>query len=384
VPKLGPLVISEVFLPTEGGTAVWAGEVYKRMGGKEIHIVAAKVPGAERIDAVHPNTVHRVNLYRVPWIRPESLLMYLRVFARSFRLAITHRFVAIHAFRALPEGLVGWVIARLTLRPLATYAHGEELTTTGSGAKFKVMRFVLRHSDHVIANSEHTRHTLLDIGVTAERVALIHPGVNLDRFRPDLDSTGLRESIGITGNEKLVLSVGRLTRRKGFDCLIDAVTELRRRGRAVSLAIAGIGEDRERLRSLIALCDAQRYVHVLGAVEDAELPSWLNASDVFAMCNRDIDGDNEGFGIVFIEAAACGKPALAGLAGGAGSAVVDGLTGYRVDGRDVAMIAQSLERLLFDPSLAKTMGETGRRRACAEFSWTLVAERTRRLHDHAG
>ncbi|MCL5059546.1 MAG: glycosyltransferase family 4 protein, partial [Candidatus Thermoplasmatota archaeon] len=105
------LVLTELFLPTKGGTAVWAAEVYKRLGGREIHIVTADVPGAAAVDAAHPNTIHRLNLRRVPWLRPESLAMYLRFFLVSLWLSFNHRFDAIHAFRALPEGLVAWAVA---------------------------------------------------------------------------------------------------------------------------------------------------------------------------------------------------------------------------------------------------------------------------------
>ena len=378
------LVITELFLPTKGGTAVWAAEVYKRLGGKEIHIVTAEVPDARDFDLDHPNNIHRLDLRRLPWLRPESLPIYLRLFARSFRLAITHRFDAIHAFRALPEGLVGWAVARLTFRPLVTYAHGEELTTWGNGGKFKVMRFVLHHSDEVIANSEHTRDTLLHMGIAADRIAVIYPGVDVEVFRPGLDTKGLRESIGIAANEKLVFSVGRLQRRKGFDHLIDALAELRGRGLPVALAIAGVGDDRDYLRTRIEAHAAQRHMHLLGAVGAADLPRWMNACDVFAMPNREIDGDNEGFGMVFIEAAACGKPVVAGLAGGTGAAVIDGVTGRRVDGRQVERIAQALEQVLFDETLARTMGEAALKRARAEFAWTAVATKTRTLRTGIG
>ena len=378
------LVITELFLPTKGGTAVWAAEVYRRLGGKEIHIVTAEVPDARDFDLDHPNNIHRLDLRRLPWLRPESLPIYLRLFARSFRLAITHRFDAIHAFRALPEGLVGWTIARLTFRPLVTYAHGEELTTWGNGGKFKAMRFVLRHSDEVIANSEHTRDTLLRMGIAADRIAVIYPGVDVEVFRPGLDTKGLRESIGVAPNEKLVLSVGRLQRRKGFDYLIDALAELRSKGLPVVLAIAGVGDDRDYLRTRIEAHVVQRHVHLLGAVGAADLPRWMNACDVFAMPNREIDGDNEGFGMVFIEAAACGKPVVAGLAGGTGAAVIDGVTGRRVDGRQVERIVQALEQVLFNETMASTMGEAALQRARAEFAWTAVATKTRRLRTGIG
>ena len=375
------LVITELFLPTRGGTAVWAAEVYRRMGGREIHIVTADVPGASAVDAAHPNTIHRLDLRRVPWLRPESLAMYGRLFFKSMWLLLTHRFDAIHAFRALPEGLVAWSVARLTFKPVVIYAHGEELTTWGRGGKYKTMRFALRHADRVIANSEHTRDTLVKMGVGPDRISLIHPGVDIMVFRPGLDTTGLRESLGIERGEKLLFSVGRLSRRKGFDRVIEAVAQLRRNGMPVHFALGGIGDDEAYLRDQIVAHGLLGYVHLLGALSDDGLPRWMNACDVFVMPNREIDGDNEGFGMVFIEAAACGKPVVAGTAGGTGAAVQDGVTGFRVDGNSVAAVTLTLNRLLADPDLARRIGEAGLARAQAEFAWERVADKTRQLHD---
>ena len=370
------LVLTELFLPTKGGTAVWAAEVYKRLGGKEIHIVTADVPGAAEVDAAHPNTIHRLNLKRIPWLRPESLAMYARFFFTSLALALTHRFDAIHAFRALPEGLVAWAVARLTFRPVVIYAHGEELTTWGRGGKFKAMRFALRHADRVVANSEHTRDTLLEMGIDPARITIIYPGVDVSVFRPGLDTTGLRESLGIRPDEKLVFSVGRLSRRKGFDQMIRAVAQLHAEGIPLRYVIAGIGEDADYLDGLIAEHNAQGIVHRIGAVSEADLPRWMNACDVFAMPNRDINGDNEGFGMVFIEAAACGKPVVGGKDGGTGAAVADGLTGLRVDGHSAARVEFALRTLLADYALRDRLGQNGWMRVQAEFSWESVARKT--------
>ena len=371
------LVLTELFLPTKGGTAVWAAEVYRRLGGKEIHIVTADVPGAAAVDATHPNTIHRISLRRVAWLRPESLAMYARFFFKSLGLALTHRFDAIHAFRALPEGLVAWALARLTLRPVVIYAHGEELTTWGRGGKYKAMRFALRHADRVVANSEHTRDTLLQMGVDAARITIIYPGVDVAVFRPGLEVAGLRDSLGIRPDEKLVFSVGRLSRRKGFDQMIRAVAALRAEGMALRYVIAGIGEDAEYLDALIAEHQLQAVVHRIGAVNESDLPRWLNACDVFAMPNREINGDNEGFGMVFIEAAACGKPSLAGEAGGTGSAVLHEVTGLRVDGRSLEAVATGLGRLVQDADLQARLGAAGRARVGADFSWDAVASKTK-------
>jgi phosphatidylinositol alpha-1,6-mannosyltransferase len=375
------LVLTELFLPTKGGTAVWAAEVYKRLGGKEIHIVTADVPGADAVDAAHPNSIHRLDLKRVPWLRPESLAMYARFFFKSLWLAIMHRFDAIHAFRALPEGLVAWAVARLTFRPVVIYAHGEELTTWGSGGKYKAMRFALRHADRVVANSEHTHDTLLEMGVDAAHISIIYPGVDVSVFRPGLDVSGLRESLGIGPDDKLVFSVGRLSRRKGFDQMIRAVAQLRDEGIPVRYVIAGIGEDADYLDDLIREHNLHDVAHRIGAVSEADLPRWMNACDIFAMPNREIDGDNEGFGMVFIEAAACGKPSLAGEDGGTGSAVLHGQTGLRVDGKSVVLIAESLRAILNSPDLAQGLAEQAYTRIGKYFSWDKVAQATQGLLD---
>ena len=375
------LVLSELFLPTKGGTAVWAAEVYRRLGGKEIHIVTADVPGAAEVDAVHPNTLHRLNLKRVPWLKPESLAMYAKFFFKSLTLALTHRFDAIHAFRALPEGLVAWAVARLTFRAVVIYAHGEELTTWGKGGKYKAMRFALRHADTVIANSEFTRQELLNMGVLAKRIVLINPGVDVERFRPGLPCDDLKQQIGLSAGEKLILSVGRLSRRKGFDMVVRSMPQLVSQGISVRYALIGIGEDHDYLTNLARELSVSDRVHLLGHVSQDDLPRWYNACDVFAMPNREIEGDTEGFGMVFIEAAACGKPALAGNAGGAGSAVVQGETGVLVDGREDGQVAESLRRILAENVLAQRLGQQGFLRIQERFSWEKVADGTRDIMD---
>ncbi|MDG3065916.1 glycosyltransferase family 4 protein [Thauera mechernichensis] len=374
------LVLTELFLPTKGGTAVWFDEVYRRLGGKDIHIVTADVPGAEEYDRDHPNSIHRLSLKRVPWLKPESLLMYLRFFFTSLWLALTHRFDAIHAGRALPEGLVAWLVARLTRRPVAIYAHGEELTGWGRGNKYRAMRFALRHADKVIANSDFTHDTLVEMGVAPERIEMIHPGVDTERFRPGLPFQDLRDSLGLADGVRLILSVGRLSRRKGFDTVIRCLPAVLEAGVDVHYAVIGIGEDRDYLAGLVDECGVGRRVHLLGHVPMDDLPRWYNACDLFVLANRDIEGDTEGFGIVYIEAAACGKAAIAGRAGGTGSAVLDGVTGLRVETSNLDELQQAICRLLGDSGFRDTMSAAAMERAHAMLSWTAVAQRTSALN----
>jgi phosphatidylinositol alpha-1,6-mannosyltransferase len=374
------LVLTELFLPTKGGTAVWFDEVYRRLGGKDIHIVTADVPGAEEHDAAHPNVVHRLSLRRHRWLRPESLSMYGKLLATSLAAGCHHEFDAVHAGRVLPEGLVGLLVSRLVRRPLVIYCHGEELTTWREPAKLRAMVFTYRHADLIIANSEFTREELLRLGVPTEKIALIYPGVDLERFRPGLPCADLRAQIGVKAGQKVIVSVGRLTRRKGFDQVIRCLSALLQRGIDAHYVIIGIGEDQDYLATLAREMMVAERVHLLGHVLPEDLPRWYNAADVVTMPNREISGDTEGFGMVFIEAAACAKPTVAGTAGGTGAAVIDGVTGLRIDGASVEAVAQALERVLQNDAIARVLGESGYKRASANFSWQAVAERTRDLH----
>jgi phosphatidylinositol alpha-1,6-mannosyltransferase len=373
------LVVTELFLPTKGGTAVWFAEVYRRLGGKEIHIVTADAPGASEYDSLHPNTVSRLNLKRISWVKPESLLMYIKLLLKSLSLSYHYKFTAVHAGRVLPEGLVAWLVARIVRVPVVIYAHGEEITTWRQPGKLRMMRFAYCHADRVVANSGFTREKLIDLGVLPDRITIIHPGVDVNHFRPGLSTDDLRDFLGIGYQQKLILSVGRLSRRKGFDMVLRSLPELLRRGLDVHYAVIGIGEDSEYLGHLAKELEVSNRVHFLGHVLATDLPRWYNACDIFAMPNREINGDTEGFGMVFLEAAACRKPTVAGRAGGTEGAVLDGVTGVRVDGESMADVTAALNSLLTDSDLSMKMGDAAYRRVCEQFSWEVVAQRTEEL-----
>jgi phosphatidyl-myo-inositol dimannoside synthase len=203
--------------------------------------------------------------------------------------------------------------------------------------------------------------------------------VDEDRFRPGLSGDVLRARLGLGSTQRLILSVGRLQRRKGFDSVIRVLPLLRERAIDACYALIGVGDDQAYLRQLATEHGVADRVHLLGHVDYDELPRWYAACDVFAMPNRDIAGDTEGFGLVFLEAAASGKPAVAGTAGGTGSAIVDGVTGLRVDGERIEDIAKALERLLRDPEAARQMGLNGRRRVLENFTHQRRVDQLRAL-----
>jgi phosphatidylinositol alpha-1,6-mannosyltransferase len=316
----------------------------------------------------------------VPWLKPESLLIYWKLLVKASSLAARYRFIAIFAGRVLPEGLVAWTVARMRRRPVLIYAHGEELTNWGRGRKFALMRFVFRRADAVLANSDFTRDTLAGLlGVDPGRIAVVYPTVDENRFRPGLSGEDLRAGIAPAPGQRLILSIGRLQRRKGFDSVIRALPLLQQKGIDAHYVVIGIGDDREYLQRLAAELGVSDRVHLLGHVGYEDLPRWYAACDLFAMPNRDIDGDTEGFGLVFLEAASAGKPAVAGTGGGTASAVVDGVTGLRVDGENLEAITRALARLLADPAEAARMGLNGRMRVLDNFTHQRRVDQLREL-----
>jgi phosphatidylinositol alpha-1,6-mannosyltransferase len=367
------LVITEKFPPRKGGSNTTFDAVYRRLGDRTTHIVANAQPDDREFDADHPNTVHRLNLNRQSWIRPESLGIYTKLFFMSMWLAFSRQFDAVHAGRVLSEGLVGLLVARLRGLPLVIWAHGEEITSWRQPLKFRVMAFTYRHADRILANSEFTRDELLKLGVIPERFKLIYPGVDVDIFRPGLLTKDLRASLCLGDEQRLILSVGRLTRRKSFDQVVRALSRLVEEGVDVHYAIVGIGEDEAYLKQLAVETGVAERVHLLGHVPMEDLPRWYCAADLFAMPNRNVNNDTEGFGKVYLEAAACGRPAIAGLVGGTGAAVLDRITGLRVDGESLEAVTNALRLLLNDTELARRLGEQGRRRAVESFSWEQVA-----------
>jgi phosphatidylinositol alpha-1,6-mannosyltransferase len=185
-----------------------------------------------------------------------------------------------------------------------------------------------------------------------------------------------RSRFGLPADGPLVVSVSRLVPRKGFDTLIRAAARLRGAHPDLVVAIAGSGRDEARLRRLASETGAT--VAFLGRVPDEDLPSLYGAADIFAMLCRSRWGglEQEGFGIVFLEAAACAVPQVAGASGGAAEAVVDGETGLVIDPpEDVAAVADAVASLLADPDRARRLGQAARRRVEADLTYDALAAR---------
>jgi phosphatidylinositol alpha-1,6-mannosyltransferase len=349
------LLVTNDFPPKHGGIQSYLYELWRRLPPGETTVLTTPFAGAAEWDAQQDFRIERA-AQRV-LLPSRSLTRRIDELAREVRADV------IFLDPMLPLGLVG---PRLTAAPYVIVAHGGEITgyarTIGSR---RLARRVMCGASAVVAAGTYPAEASERAAGRSLTGVVIPPGVDHDRFRPfdTNEQAAARRRFGLDPARPLVLGVSRLVPRKGFDIVIDAVAG----GpglEGVQLAIAGAGRDRRRLERR-----ARARATFLGRVPDADLPALYACADVFAMCCRDRWGgrEAEGFGIVFLEAAACGAPAVAGMSGGSHEAVADGETGFVVAPRDVAATRDAITRLVEDGGLRDRMGEAARRRAVEAF-----------------
>lgn len=231
------------------------------------------------------------------------------------------------------------------------------------------------------ANSEHTRGRLLELGVAPGKLSIVHPGVDTAKFQPDpAAGERARKQLGLE-DATLLLTVSRLAPNKGHLRVLDALPALRRRFPSLVYVIVGEGGMRGALERRCAELGLGSAVRFTGRVADVR--PLYHACDVYVMASTP-HGDGgkagEGFGIAYVEAGACGKPAVASASGGGGEIVVDRETGRVVDPEDAPALAEALAWLLEDPARARRLGERARERVL-RFDWSFgVAALERVLH----
>ena len=363
------LLVTNDFPPKVGGIQSYLWELWRRLPADDIAVHTTPHTGASVFDADQAFAVTRS--------REPVLLPTPTVVRRVRNLAERQGAELVVWDPALPAGHA----ARRVGRPYAVVLHGSEVTVPGRLPMARsILARVLRGASLVICAGNYP-------AAEAERAAgctlptvVVPPGVDTDRFRPldEAERASVRRELGLPVDASLVVSVSRLVPRKGMDTLIRSAARLGRTEPDLVVAIAGSGRDRRRLEGLVASTGAP--VRLLGRVPEELLPGLYGAGDVFAMLCRSRWGglEQEGFGIVFLEAAAAGVPQVAGESGGAAEAVAHERTGLVMGRPDaVEQVARTLSDLLGDRERRTEMGREARRRAEAEFSYDVLARRLR-------
>ncbi len=362
----GPIILATLdYPPRKGGVATYLANFVRAMPKESVHVLAEKDGDTHVLDMQEDAPIYRRRLLwrllRPRWLRALYWTNWLRRRDQPSMLVVSH---------VLPMGKVARIFRRLYGLPYVVILHGFDiaLALNARGKKLFDTKKILANAEIVVANSSYTAELAATAGADKKRIMIVRPSpgiapgiiVSLDH-RKDV-----RRHYGL-GYGFVVLSLGRLVARKGFDTLIEAVALLKQSGEEVMLFMAGDGPERKHLEHLARERGIAEHVRFAEAVADEELPTLYAACDVFAMTPRSIGPDVEGFGIVYLEAGLMGKPVIGSLSGGVPDAVAHDRTGLLVPPNDPSATADAIIRLKNDPALAARLGEAGRARATTEF-----------------
>ena len=387
----GCLMVASIFTPIQGGSAtVYANLCRFAPPGKMVALATRRhyqdgieIPGWKEHDARCGFPIHRLDLLRPEMAPPPAnklvsawryltidIPLRLKIVATVRRLIREHGIGVICIGELVSTAWLGEFCRRFFGVRMVLYVHGEEITQRlGAGSFGRRRGEHLRGADAVVAVSRFTRQALIEqMGVRPERICLIENGVDTWRFSPGPDDGALRARLGLVG-KRLVVAVGRLVPRKGFDKTIAGWAQVHQAHPDAHLLIIGDGPQRAELQAMADASPAAASITLAGALDDAELLAAYRSASLFVMPNRTMpDGDTEGFGLVFLEANACGRAVIGGRAGGAVEAVRDGESGLLVNGENVAEIAEAIKRVLGDDALRGRL-EAGALRHAQANSW---------------
>ena len=369
------VLVTNDYPPKIGGIQNYLWELWRRLPADSFAVYTTPYHGAATFDAAQAYPIER---------SPEPVIgPYPWLIDRIDRFASANDAELVIIDPALPLGALGPRLAH----PYGVVLHGAEVTIPGRlPMSRQLLGSTLRSASLVVSAGQYAL-------TEAERCAgrqlpavVIPPGVDSARFTPpDVETRRkARDRFGLSDDQLVVASVNRLVPRKGMDTLVRASIELDRRLRAepagqlrgARVLIGGRGRHQRHLDRLITELAAP--VDLLGRIDDDAVVELYQAADTMAMLCRDrwFGLEQEGFGIVFLEAAAAGLPQVAGRSGGAHEAVVDGKTGFVVDEpSNVADVVDALERLARSPELRSELGRAARARVEAEFDYAHLAAR---------
>lgn len=364
------LVVTNDFPPRVGGVQQYVWNLVRLLPPDLVAVVAPAWTGWQVHDRGLPFAVHRV---------PRTFLWPTPALGRLVRgLVREHRADVVLFGHGFPLPLLGPGLAGRGT-PYAVLTHGAEIWMERSPGLGALFRRALSRASVVTVISRDTGRTIGRALPGGLRPVLLPPGVDETRFDPRADGSAVRDRLGL-GDSPVVACVSRLVPRKGQDVLIRGLPDLHRLVPAARLLIVGDGPDRDRLRALAGTAPAGSVVFA-GEASDDELPYHYAACDVFAMPCRSRWGglEVEGFGIVFLEAAAAARPVVAGRSGGAAEAVRDGVNGLLVEGGEPRAVALTIANILRSPDHGAAMGAAGRRMVEESFTWTSRVERLGRI-----
>jgi phosphatidylinositol alpha-1,6-mannosyltransferase len=370
------LLITLGFPPAVGGMQQHLYQRCRALAGEQITVLAPKAAGWREFDAQQTFPIRRWSgfLGETPIIK--RFLQLILPFFHALALYHQQAFAWIECGQSLPLGLIALCFKKTLGVPYLVWAYGNDILKPQRYPFLKgLLHVILSNADALVAVSQSTKRTIVQLGLDPEKITVIHPSVDTRRFHPQNDSSVVVARHHLQGR-RVILTIARLVERKGIDMVIGAMPRIIEAIPDVVYLVGGTGPYRVKLERLVEELELDGRVIFAGYVADEELPCYYCACDVFVLVSRTLEakGEMEGFGIVYLEAGACGKPVIGGRGGGASEAVQDGVTGLLVDPSDVAEVADAIVRVLEDEELARRLGENGRKKAMQQPNWDLLEQ----------
>lgn len=280
------------------------------------------------------------------------------------------------AGQILPLGTIAWFCSKFRKTKYSVILHGMDLAyALKTPRKRWLAEKIMNNSEKIIcSNSYAAEMARQSFPGMEQKIKIVNPGVENPLSRNSRLITQIKNQPNLN-NRIILLSVGRLVKRKGFDKVIEAMPEVLKKVPNLVYIILGGGEELDNFKLKILKLKLNNNIKIINQTTDEERDSWYNGCGIFIMPSRNINGDFEGFGIVYLEANLAGKPVIAGRSGGAADAVIDGFNGLLVDPENVNDIASAIVKLAKNPELRHKMGEQGRERAIKEFTWRKQIEK---------
>lgn len=360
------LVITNDFPPRPGGIQTFGYELVRRFEPTKVTVLTSNWEGAPKFDAAQDFTTVRA--------KTKTLLPDKRTLAMAREIIVSNNVTRVLFGASAPLGLLAAPIRKLGVTNIVAMTQGHEAGWAMTPGMKQALKKIGNDVDHLTYISEYT-HAKISRALSpqaAKAMRRIAPGVDTAEFSPANASAGLKLRIALGWESRpVIVCVSRLMTRKGQDKLISALPQIISSVPNASLLIVGDGPYRKDLEKLTDKLRLRSNVHFTGKVAQDQLANWYAAGDVFAMpCRTRVGGwDVEGLGIVFLEGSAAGLPVLVGDSGGAVDAVIDGETGFLVDGNNLRDITVRLIELLSNERLAKQMGDAGRNWVAQEWTW---------------
>lgn len=361
------LLISMDFPPHKDGITTLSKELAQRLGHvfDPFIVIGPSSPGDRAFDEAQKYTV-----YRSPWYDFGYLKLIPLLFLVPY-VVLKHKVDRIIATNIGYGGVIAYFLSRfLPLSYLVTAQGFEFLKFSNNRFVKKLYLAIYKKAKGIIACSKYVKEMLVTYGVEESKIEVVYPAVDTSVFRPQPVPREFIEKHGLAGR-KIILTVARLISRKGHAYVLRALARIVPQYPEIMYVVVGKGPERDGLARIVTENKLEAHVRFIGETSDEDLLNFYNACDVFVMPSRSVeeDGHVEGFGIVFLEANACGKPVIGGRSGGVPEAIIDGKTGFLVDPTDEADIAQKISSIIVDRALAQRLGENGLGRVHAEYSW---------------